>query len=64
VDKRKNWSTALGLCAALVGFVVMAADDFSAIKLLGEFAERKLQRDVGVATAGTTVHWVLPSSLN
>lgn len=159
MDKRKNWSTALGLCTALVGFAVMAADDFSipagavndrpaaaadpmaapvaqrydevsvvnggasideaaAIKriapqyklrveisgrggdyyvadrlqlvqrgeviaeipeagpwllidvppghytLLGEFADHRLQRDVSVATAGTTVHWVLPSSLD
>ncbi|HSW21617.1 MAG TPA: hypothetical protein VLJ62_02525, partial [Burkholderiaceae bacterium] len=159
VDKRNNWSTAVGLCTALVGFTVLAADDFSipataandrpaasadpmaapvaqrydkvsvvnggasideaaAIKriapqyklrveisgrggdyyvadrlqlmqrgeviaeipeagpwlliyvppghytLVGEFADRKLQRDVNVAAAGTTVHWVLPSTVN
>ena len=160
MDKRNNWSaTAVGLCTALVGFTVLAADDLAipataandrpaasadpmaappaqrydkvsvvnggatfdeaaAIKrlapqyklrveisgrggdyyvadrlqlmqrgeviaeipeagpwllmdvppgrytLVGEFADRRLQRDVNVAEAGTTVHWVLPSTVN
>lgn len=32
--------------------------------LLGEFADQKVRRDVTVAAAGTTVHWVVPSSVN
>jgi hypothetical protein len=32
--------------------------------LQGQFAERTLQRDVTVAAGGTTVHWVLPDTVN
>lgn len=32
--------------------------------LLGDFADKQVQRDITVAGSGTTVHWVLPSSLN
>jgi hypothetical protein len=31
--------------------------------LVGQFANQKVQRDVTVAAAGTTVHWVVPSSV-
>jgi hypothetical protein len=31
--------------------------------LLGDFADKQVKRDVTVAGSGTTVHWVLPSSL-
>jgi hypothetical protein len=31
--------------------------------LVGQFANQKVQRDVTVAGAGTTVHWVVPSSV-
>ncbi|HEY6512043.1 MAG TPA: hypothetical protein VI032_08705, partial [Burkholderiaceae bacterium] len=32
--------------------------------LSGEFAGRRVEREVNVASAGTTVHWVVPSTLN
>jgi len=32
--------------------------------LVGDFAGQRLKRDVSVAGTGTTVHWVLPSTLN
>jgi len=32
--------------------------------LLGEFAEHRIEREVTVAAAGTTLHWVLPPTLN
>ena len=31
--------------------------------LLGDFADKQVKRDVTVAGSGTTVHWVLPSSV-
>jgi len=31
--------------------------------LVGQFADQKVQRDITVAAAGTTVHWVVPSSV-
>lgn len=32
--------------------------------LRGDFAGREITREVNVADAGTTLHWVLPSTLN
>jgi hypothetical protein len=32
--------------------------------LVGDFAGQQLKRDVTVTGSGTTVHWVLPSTLN
>ena len=32
--------------------------------LVGDFAGQRIKRDVTVADSGTTVHWVLPSSVN
>jgi len=32
--------------------------------LVADFADRQIKRDIMVADSGTTVHWVVPSSVN